>query len=41
MGFHVQCLMCGALGSLNQCRGGEYWFCGEHLFRHRNCKEGK
>lgn len=41
MGWDIQCPMCGAKGNLNQCNACQYWFCGDHLFRHRKCGEGK
>ncbi len=41
MGWSVQCPMCGAQGNLNPCKGCNLWFCGNHLFRHKQCKEGR
>jgi len=41
MPFSVQCPMCGRMSNLNSCSGCNMWFCSDHLFRHRKCKEGK
>ncbi len=41
MGWNVQCPMCGAQGNIDQCKGCQLWFCREHLYRHKRCKEGR
>lgn len=37
----IQCPMCGSLAVKESCKGCNMWFCVEHLFRHRQCSQGK
>lgn len=37
---YVKCPMCGGVAN-GSCKGCEYWFCQEHIYRHNNCQEGR
>jgi len=41
MTMDARCPMCGSFAVKDACSGCNYWFCQEHLFRHRRCKEGR
>jgi len=40
MPMEMQCPMCGKR-AVESCSGCNFWFCDDHLYRHRKCKEGK
>src|SRR3972149_2966214 len=39
--YFIRCPMCGSYAIKDICRGCRLPFCMSHIFRHRNCKEGK
>lgn len=41
MPYDVRCPMCGSYAIREICKGCGLPFCGNHMFRHRNCKEGR
>ena len=40
MPLDMQCPMCGKR-AIESCDGCGYWFCSDHLYRHRKCSQGK
>lgn len=41
MTMEVRCPMCGSFAVRGTCNGCNLPFCENHLFRHRQCKEGR
>jgi len=41
MTMDLRCPMCGSFAVKGECNGCHLWFCEEHLYRHRRCKEGR
>ena len=40
MPMEMQCPMCGKR-AVESCGGCNFWFCNDHLYRHRRCSDGK
>lgn len=41
MPYDMRCPMCGSYGIKDICNSCGLPFCINHIFRHRNCKEGR
>jgi len=39
--YSIRCPMCGSYAVKGECNGCGYWFCIDHMYRHRECKEGR
>lgn len=38
---YVKCPVCGYPANAGGCKACGMWFCKEHIYRHKNCEEGR